>query len=266
MRELIHLSVWQVAGAAALVLVAGGVSLLLRLRLERTLATAVIRSTVQLLLVGYVLHWLFANVALAFTLGAMAVMTAAAAQAALSRAGWKLTGSYVGAFVTLTLTAVVTALFGSGVLVRSTPWYAPRYALPLLGMLLGNGLTGVSLALDSFLSSFADDAESIELELALGATRWEAARAPLQRAVRRGMIPIINAMMVVGVVSLPGMMTGQILAGTDPIEAVKYQLLILFLIAASTSLACVGMAVFAAARMIDRDHRIRRDRLQRIDR
>ena len=258
----IELSLVDVAGAAALVLVAGIVSVALRLKLEGSLVLGVVRSTVQLLAVGYALTWIFDHPALGLTVAAMVLMTLAATRAALQRAGWAIEGGFAGAFVTLVVTAGLTALVGSAVFVGAEPWYDPRYALPLLGMLLGNGLTGLSLCLDSLLGALAEDAELVEVELALGASRAEAARDPVRRAVRRGIIPIVNAMMVAGIVSLPGMMTGQILAGAPPVEAVKYQLLILFLIAASTSLGCLGVATFAVGRAIDADARLRPNRLR----
>ncbi|HJL27129.1 MAG TPA: iron export ABC transporter permease subunit FetB [Polyangiaceae bacterium LLY-WYZ-15_(1-7)] len=259
--EAIALGPWQVGGAAALVLVAGVISLALRLKLEGQLLLGMARATVQLLLVGWALEWIFAQTHLALTFAALGVMTLAATRAALKRSQWTVDGGFLGAFATLVCTAGVMAVFGGAVLVGAEPWYAPRYALPLLGMLLGNGLTGLSLCLDSLLGAFADDRARIELDLALGATRWEAARDPLRRAVRRGIVPIVNAMMVAGIVSLPGMMTGQILAGASPVEAVKYQLLILFLIAASTSLGCLGVGFFAVRRILDAPHRIRGERI-----
>ena len=104
-------------------------------------------------------------------------------------------------------------------------------------MILGNSLNGTSLGLNSFTDALVAHRDRVEMVLAIGGTRWEAARQPVQHAVRTGMIPIINTMMVVGVVSLPGMMTGQLLSGTSPLEAVKYQIVIMFLIAAATALA-----------------------------
>ncbi len=88
----------------------------------------------------------------------------------------------------------------------------------------------------------------------LGATRWEAARQPMQHAVRTGMIPIINAMMVVGIVSLPGMMTGQILSGASPLEAVKYQIVIMFLIASATALCTVSVILLSFLRLFNAQH------------
>ena len=133
----------------------------------------------------------------------------------------------------------------------------------LLGMVLGNGLTGMSLCLDELLASLDASRDQVETELALGATRWEAARQPLRAAVRKGMIPIINSMMVVGIVSLPGMMTGQILEGADPVAAVRYQIVIMFMIAAATAFGCMLIALFTYRQLFDSAHRLRAERITR---
>ncbi len=123
-------------------------------------------------------------------------------------------------------------------------------------MILGNTLTGVSLGLDRLGSELIGSGkrEQVEALLALGATRWEAARRPIQQAVKTGLIPTINAMMVVGIVSLPGMMTGQLLAGTPPVEAVKYQIVIMFLIASGTALGTVLSVLLSFRRLFNDDH------------
>ena len=140
------------------------------------------------------------------------------------------------------------------VLVGVRPWYSPQYAVPLLGMILGNTLTGISLGLDRLGGELAARRAQVEALLALGATRWEAARCPIQEAVRTGLIPILNSMMVVGIVSLPGMMTGQILAGASPLEAVKYQIVIMFLIASGTALGTVSVVLLSYRRLFNSSH------------
>src|ERR1700722_9999814 len=140
------------------------------------------------------------------------------------------------------------------VIVRIHPWYTPQYAIPLLGMILGNTLNGVSLGLDRLGSELTGRRDQVEALLALGATRWEAARPLVQQAVRTGLIPTINAMMVVGIVSLPGMMTGQILAGADPVEAVKYQIVIMFLIASAAALGTVSVVLLSYRRLFNEHH------------
>jgi len=150
----------------------------------------------------------------------------------------------------LTTTVVTQAVIG----VR--PWYEPQYVIPLAGMVLGNALNGISLCLDQLLETLDERRELIETALALGATSWEAARDVLRDAVRTGMIPNINSMSVAGIVALPGMMTGQILAGSDPVQAVAYQIVVMFMIAAATSLGCMIIALLTFARMFNRSHQL----------
>ena len=143
------------------------------------------------------------------------------------------------------------ALFG---IVRVRPWYDPQYAIPLLGMILGNTLNGISLGLDRLTEELRSRRDQVDTLLALGATRWEAAQEPVRRSVRTGMIPIINSMMVVGIVSIPGMMTGQLLAGVDPLSAVEYQIVIMFLIASGTALGPVGVVLLGYRRLFNERH------------
>jgi len=125
-------------------------------------------------------------------------------------------------------------------------------------MILGNGLTGISLCLDTLLERLDERRAGVEADLACGATRWEAAREPLREAVRKGMIPILNSMTVAGLVSLPGMMTGQILAGAEPLQAVRYQIVVMFMIAAATSLGGILVAMMVYRRMFNERHQLRR--------
>ena len=141
-------------------------------------------------------------------------------------------------------------------------WYQPQYAIPIMGMLLGNTLSGISVGLNTFNEGMITRRREIETYLALGATRWEAGRDAIQDAVRTGMIPIINSMMIVGIVSLPGMMTGQILSGTAPMQAVKYQIVIMFLIASSTALGTVGVVLLSFSRLFNAEHQFLPQRLK----
>jgi putative ABC transport system permease protein len=192
-----------------------------------------------------------------------AVMIIAASRAAVQRSSRSFPGATWFAFGTLVVVGLVTTLTVTTLVIGVEPWYQPRYLVPLLGMVLGNSLTGISLCLDSLLESLADRRAEVEMELSHGASRWEAARTPLREAVRRGLIPIINSMMVVGIVSLPGMMTGQILAGADPLVAVKYQIVIMFMIAAATSLGAIGMALLVYRRLFNERHQLRADLIAR---
>jgi UDP-glucose/iron transport system permease protein len=259
------LSGWDLSIAAGLVLLAGFVSLVLRLGLERRLVIAAIRTVVQLTLLGLILrfvfdpslHWLLAIV--------VAVMLLMASYEAVRRSESRFRGLTLLALICLTLSAVFTTVIVTGIIIGVRPWYEPHYMIPLLGMILGNGLTGVSLCIDTLLTTLREKRGHIETDLALGATRWEAARGPLRDAVRRGMIPIINNMSVVGIVSIPGMMTGQILAGADPAEAAKYQIVVMFMIAAATSLCCIMMALLIYRRLFNARHQLRAEHILKVN-
>jgi putative ABC transport system permease protein len=247
----------DLAIASALVLAAGTVSVALRLDLEKKLAVAAARTVVQLLAIGYVLSWLFALTGWLPVVVMAGVMIFAAGRAAVSRSKRTFPGVYTMAYVTLLFTGVATTLTVTGAVIGVAPWYRPQYVVPLLGMVLGNCLTGISLCLDSLLAALTEQRALVETDLALGATKWEAARDALREGTRRGMIPILNSMMVVGIVALPGMMTGQILEGADPLEAVKYQIVVMFMIAAGTALGCMLMALLCFRRLFNERHQLR---------
>ncbi|MEM9196121.1 MAG: iron export ABC transporter permease subunit FetB [Myxococcota bacterium] len=261
--SIIDLDFLDLAIATLLVVVAGLVSFAMRLRLERRLLFATVRTVVQLLLVGYLLTWVFGVDHPLLLAAVMTVMIVAASRAALDRSGRTFPGARLRSLFTLMLTATATTFAVTEFVVGVEPWYRPQYVIPLLGMVLGNGLTGLSLCLDHLLETLDQERLLVEGDLAMGATRWEAAREPLRRGVTRGMIPILNAMAVVGIVSLPGMMTGQILSGTDPLTAVKYQIVVMFMLAAGTALSCMLMSFLVYQALFDAQHRLRAETIRR---
>lgn len=257
------LTQFDLAIAASLILLNAAVSWGFRLGLERTLATTALRMVVQLSLVGFVLTFVFAQTSPAWTIAVALLMAAAAGYEVVSRQQRRLAGPVpfvLGTGMLLFVGTLFSVIAVAG-LIGPEPWYAPRYLLPVLGMVLGNAMTGVSLVLDAITSAAVREQRQIEAQLALGASRFEAFSDVLRRGLRTGLMPILNAMAVAGVVSLPGMMTGQILAGADPVEAAKYQMMILFVIAGATALS-VLLAGFAAVRLLTDDrHRLRLERL-----
>ena len=257
MNGALQLDMVDLAVATALVVIAGAVSVLLRLGLATRLGIAAVRTVVQLLLIGYVLKIVF-DVKTIWAIGSIvAVMLAVASHAAVKRSSRSMRGLTGLALLSLTCSSLLVTYLVTRAVIGITPWYEPRYMIPLLGMILGNGLTGISLCLDYLLEAIEQRCGEIEMELAHGATRWEAASRPIRAAVRRGMIPLINAMTVVGLVSLPGMMTGLILQGADPMQAVKYQIVVMFMIAAATSLGCIGVALLVYRRLFNARHQVR---------
>ncbi|MBP2313906.1 ABC transporter permease [Azospirillum soli] len=264
---LIPLHPLDLAAAALLLLVNGGLSVAMSLRLARPLAVAAVRMVVQLSLVGLVLKQLFALQSPWLTLAVVMVMLLFAGQEALARQERRLTGWWAYGLGTgaMGFAATVVMLLALTTAIRPDPWWDARYAIPLLGMVLGNAMSGVSLALNTLTSAAVRERAAIEAQLALGCTRWVALRPVLRHALRTGLMPTVNGMAATGVVALPGMMTGQILSGVDPTEAVKYQILIMFLIAGATGLGVLIATLGAVRRLSDGRHRLRLDRLARKD-
>jgi putative ABC transport system permease protein len=153
------------------------------------------------------------------------------------------------------------AAIGLFAVIGVRPWYEPQYAIPILGMILGNTLTGVSLGMERMTQELTAGRATIEMILALGGSRWEAAQDAVRQAVRAGMMPTLNQMSVVGIVSLPGMMTGQVLAGQSPMEAVRYQIVIMFLIAAGSALGTGCAVVLTFRRLFSAQHQFMPHRL-----
>jgi putative ABC transport system permease protein len=156
---------------------------------------------------------------------------------------------------------VATVVLALMTAIQPRPWYDPRYAIPLMGIVLGSVLNSASLGLDSFFEGVTTGRARIEARLALGATIHQALAELTRSSIRRGMIPIVNQMSAAGVITLPGIMTGQLLAGMDPIEAAKYQILLLFLLTGAGGLAAAGAVYMAARSMTDERQRLRSDRL-----
>ncbi|MGG6240059.1 ABC transporter permease [Nodosilinea sp. AN01ver1] len=256
----------QLALAALLILVNVALSAVLQLGLGKSLLIAALRMVVQLMLIGFVLEWLFTQDNALIILAIALMMTAIAGVSAVNRTQRRFAGIYWHSLLSvLTAFALVTGFAMVGI-IRVQPWYDPQYLIPMLGMVLGNTLNGISLGLDRFVEGLVAQRDQVETLLALGATRWEAAHAQVRNAIRVGMIPTINSMMVMGLVSLPGMMTGQILAGADPIDAVRYQIVILFMIAAGAALGIFGVVLLAYRRLLSPDHQLRLDYLEKARR
>lgn len=259
----ISLSVMDLAIGAILIVANGVLSFGLGLKLERTLAIATLRMIVQLTLVGYVLTAVFDLASPVWTGAIALVMVTFAGYEVAARQERRLTGvwSYGLGATAMTFSSTVVTILALTTQIGPSPWYDPQYAIPLLGMILGNSMTGIALGLNTLTTSVARERVSIEAQLCLGATRWQACGPIAKSAIRTGMMPMINAMSAAGLVSLPGMMTGQIMAGVPPTEAVRYQILIMFLIIGATGLG-VLMTVFGGlSYLTDSRHRLRLDRL-----
>ncbi len=262
--NLIALSTGDLILAALLVLILAWSSWRLHLGVEKQMLIAALRTTVQLLLIGLVLKALFEFAHLGWVALLSALMLAVAGREVMARQQRRFAGiwGYGLGTVSMFVSSFAVTVLALLVMVGPQPWWMPQYAIPLLGMLLGNTMNGIALALDRLTQQAWQQRRAIEGQLLLGYSWTEAINSVRRESMRAGMIPIINAMAAAGVVSLPGMMTGQILAGAAPVEAVKYQILIMFLIAAGTGFGTL-LAVWAGARhLFDERQRLRLDRLR----
>jgi len=259
------LSAFDLSLAAGLVVVLALCSWRLRLGLEKRMVISALRTTVQLLLIGQVLRVLFAHASFPFVFAISMVMLMVAGREVGARqhrrikgfSGWLLgTGSmFVSSFA--------VAFFALAIVIANDPWYTPQYAIPLLGMLLGNTMNGIALSMDRLTESLWQQRRTVEQRLLLGQTSLEAIHELRQQAMRSGMIPIINSMAAAGLVSLPGMMTGQILGGSSHMDAVKYQILIMFLICAGTGFGVVTAITLTCRKLFDDRQRLRLEVLQK---
>ena len=250
--------------AAGLIVILALLSRRMHLDLAQQLLIAALRTTVQLLLIGMILTALFTHVHPGF-MGLMAlIMLLAAGREVMGRQKRRFAGWWGFGMGTLSmfLSSFAITIMALNVIISVDPWYAPQYAIPLLGMLLGNTMNGIAIGLDRLTSTSWDRRTVIEARLMLGATWTEAIENIRRDSVRSGLIPIINSMAAAGLVSLPGMMTGQILGGNPPMEAVKYQILIMFLIAGGTGLGTMVAVWLGSRRLFDERQRLRLDRLR----
>lgn len=257
------LSHLDVAIAACLILINGAISVGLQLGLEKRLAWASFRTVVQLSLVGLVLEKVFALQSWWLMFGLAVMMTSVAAWSAVGRVEHNLPLMKLNSLLSIFASSWFVTAITLFAVVGHDAWkeHPAHYVIPFLGLVLGNTLNGISLGMDKLGDQLKRRRGEIELVLSLGGTRWEAARSPVRNAVRTGMIPILNSMLVVGLVSLPGVMTGQLLSGTSPIEAVKYQIVIMFVIAAGTALGTISVVLLSYRRLINKSHQFLYDEI-----
>jgi putative ABC transport system permease protein len=239
MSNLIQLQPTDFIGAVGLMAIAVALSAWQRLGLERDLMVATARTTLQLLVVGYLLWFVFDLkepwAVLLVIFGMMMIATLETRNRigkTIPQELWLLGGSILTSLViTLTYTTVV--------IIRPPVWYEPQYLVPLAGIVLGNVMNAGAIAGERLLQMVQSHRGEIETHLCLGATPEQAIFTYRRTAIRTGLIPTINSMMVVGVVTLPGIITGQLLSGVNPLDAASYQMLIMFMLAFSTLITTV---------------------------
>lgn len=235
------------------ILIAILLSMWRKLDLEKDILVGTVRSAVQLLLVGYVLQFVFHSNNPLYIVLIILVMTAVAAWNS-SRRGKGFKGVAWRAALTLLITEGVTMAVLVGLnIIQPTP----QYLIPVSGMIIGNAMVVCSLFLNHMNREVESSKGEIEMMLALGATIRQAVQGALKRSVKSSMIPTIDSLKTVGLVQLPGMMTGMIVAGANPVEAVRYQILILFAITSSAAITSILISVLSYKLWFTPDERLK---------
>lgn len=202
--------------------------------ISSSIATGCLRTFVQLSLLGTMLRPIFMWKKIWLVIGYALFMITLAAYESSSRTKYVFEGQFSYIFFSLALNVGMVGLLAFVIIIKPKPVWNPRYVIPIVGMLLGNSLNGVSLSLNSITTALVEQQGEIELYLSFGASKYEAVSRLLMEAIKTGATPILNTMRVIGIISIPGMMTGQILGGSPAMVAARYQMLIIYLIAIST--------------------------------
>ncbi len=235
--------------AYGLVLIALAISWAHRLGLEKDVLWSSLRATVQLLVMGYLLQWIFS---IREAWGYFVILTLMAGIAALisGNRGRAVPRSHPIAFAGIALGSVVTfaVLYAAGVIRPEV-----NYIIPIGGMIIGNAMNASSLCFNRLIGEMSHQRRRIETLLALGADARQAARAAVRQTVRSAMIPTIDSMKTIGLVHLPGIMTGFLIAGGSPLEAVKFQLAVVYMIAGAAGIAVALVSLLASRQCFTRD-------------
>lgn len=257
--EYIALDYSDLAIALILILIPIVISFRSRLGIEKEIVIGTIRTFAQLTIIGYILKYIFGMNRWYLVLLMVATMAVVAGYNAVTRQKMKIPGLFP--IVTLSIflgagVAMITLIF---FILRVRPWYEPQYLIPITGMMLGNAMNAAALAVDRLIGDARSRRWEIEAALALGASPFKSIHPLLQDTARAAMMPTINAMMVVGIVQLPGMMTGQIIGGVAPEQSVRYQIIIMYLLTISVTISCMTVLYFFYRKLFTKDEQMNFD-------
>ncbi len=253
MSPELDISLVEVAASLVLVALAAALSFLRRAELERDLGIAVVRSFVQLTAVGYVIQAIFDSDSLWLVALLLTVMVGFGALTARGRAR-QVPGALPVLFVALAGAAIVTLGL---VLALQVFEPTPRYLVPVGGMVIGNAMTAAAVSLNRLGDEVRGSALEIEATLALGATARQAAAGLVRRSLRSGLIPLVDSTKTTGVVFFPGTMVGMLVAGADPLDAVRLQLILLWTLLGSVALAAVVATALGYRGFFTASHQLR---------
>jgi len=225
-----HLSWSDVFASLVLIVLAIGLLKRWQVKLEKTLLIGTFRTFLQLSVMGYLLTFFFQQRHWIVMVGLVLIMILVASYEGYRRQRTSRIPHYflivVGSLL-LTVTVVLGTILNF--ILEVKPWFYPYAMIPLAGMIIGNGLNSITLATNRLMGELRHRERELEVYLSLGAPPRIAVQDCLRESLRAALLPNINAMMMVGLVQIPGVMTGQILAGVDPLQAIRYQIMIMYM-------------------------------------
>lgn len=240
MDNIIQLQIFQVLSAYIFIVLLLAIVKIKGIKRENEIIVSTIRMTLQLILTGYILVYLFNNPHFGFTLIVIVLMEVFSITNIFKRVKSPLSKKLKNAIALSMIIGTLCSLFYFIlVVIRVTPWYEPRYFIPIAGMIIGNSMTGIALGTNSLIQNMKIQNSIIEGSLMLGATPQAATKHIVNNSFDAAILPTINSMVGMGIVFLPGMMTGQILSGISPLTAIGYQIAIMLGILGSVALSVV---------------------------
>jgi putative ABC transport system permease protein len=240
MNSVIDLGLWQMIAAYIFVLIVMSIVKLKKIQREKEIFISSVRMTIQLILTGYILVYLFKTPSPLYTVLVLIAMETFSVYNIIKRAKTRLSPKLKQIIAFSMICGTVSCLFYFLlVVVNISPWYDPHYFIPIAGMLIGNSMTGISLGVSRLVDGIKTQKSLVEGALMLGATPKMAVKHIVNNAFDSAILPTINSMVGMGIVFLPGMMTGQILSGTSPVTAIGYQIAIMLGILGSVALTVI---------------------------
>ncbi|KAI9480524.1 MAG: hypothetical protein EXX96DRAFT_649137 [Benjaminiella poitrasii] len=239
------------------------ISLFLGLKLEWSLVISGIRCVLQLSLTGLVLNDMLQTQHMSLVIGMSVLLVLLATyETVCNRTKKTFRGIFSLMFIIMFVSNVLISYIGCALVLKADPFWDPPTFIPVIGMLLGNSMSSVAMAVERCLDQFSLYGPILETRLSYGASRYEASLPLAVETIRMALLPVFTQLSVMGMINIPGMMTGQIMAGTPIMQAVMYQQCIMFMVAASSTLGVVMSVVACLSILIDHEQVMRYDRIQ----
>lgn len=243
-----------------LVAIAIALSAWQKLGLEGQLFLATLRSIVQLGVVGYVLAVVFAPTGQnpVIVIAVLLILLTLISIFTRNRISRKIPHLLGWVWGSLFFSTLLILLYVNFLVIQPSPWYNPQYWIPLAALILGQSLNGAMVAGERLVSTLNSHQFEIETQLCLGATPEQAIAPYRKEAIQAALIPTLNGMMTVGLITLPGVLSGQLLAGVDPLDAVSYQVLILLMLAIANLMTTLLLTAGISRQFFNQDAQFKR--------